>query len=643
MTSETIDRLTRTFEILAEAHGQPCPRIERPEQSPNRASQFVINKTALCAIVPWSKLQHQSKKWPELVPLDTVQEFFKTENDTSTKARIGEALLVREAFGDLSCNEDDFPHPDHLRFENRVVFYICKRVISDPLFEPFWSKTFPEFQREVITGDNKWFDIMWTKIKLCCEVQENTSSHDSSNDVLKRDIARMRGFDIVSFQQVKFHKDPAMYLYEFWYKTVRPRLIACMLAHHEPFLQRYIEYMFGIYVKQRIERAESRLKTETRSAVLENLDNYVNVLKRVFDNGTDSIQFIRAFFEAKVLEIQKREPIMTVDKFAQIIGDSALIDELADYARSMPDHNYIDNPDPKKVKLLSSVMIRCVHSVIISPVLKETTLEYLLFVEESFADINNTLRHHYENLIKKSAEAHINVTNYKIEKEVRQMKKNIATKQRMVESGEAKYKELRRYIIQVEREIRKIPISDSNASALIQLTKLFNQRIIKPHDSSLIQMQIGESLYPGFPFLYSGELTDAVCIHKFREICKIHGFHSKTINEVIKKICTDFNLQTTTLRRITLIDKDIPAADETMDTAIDDAAIDDAAIDDSAIDDTAIDDAAIDDASIDDSAIDDAAIDDSAIDDAASNDAASNDTAIDDTAENLGDLINDIF
>jgi hypothetical protein len=126
-----------------------------------------------------------------------------------------------------------------MRLEHIGVWFVMNMIYEDELFQKFMNIFEPSYQIEPKEGDNRYYEIVFKKLKIILEIQENNKSHDENfNDYTKEELGLMRGFRVVYLKTIEFN-DP-QYFIDFWYGNAqkyltgfRQILLNALLAYND--------------------------------------------------------------------------------------------------------------------------------------------------------------------------------------------------------------------------------------------------------------------------------------------------------------------------------------------------------------------------------------------------------------------------
>ncbi len=192
------------------------------------------------------------------------------------------------------------------RDEFKYLWWIRKNIKSHSILSKYENDLRITYQEAIIPTDNKHYDMLFSKVDIVIELQENKENHKNNpNDIVKEAMVRMRGKRIIYFHMKAYKEKRSRYLKDFLEKHLVPILIQGLVYNYRnnenDIITRLVEYEINNYNKIKLTYLEDEIKFYQKEKIDKN--NNKKLVKRKdlnnkeeneFDTITKEIEYIKS-------------------------------------------------------------------------------------------------------------------------------------------------------------------------------------------------------------------------------------------------------------------------------------------------------------------------------------------------------------
>lgn len=209
--------------------------VSNPSLNPNKTNEYKVNVKILCDNINDTKI----KNWAAIhwidknaIKIQMFIEFIENINNKSTRGTYHIYMDFIHAYYNVPI-EESIPQYNQLdsnikdkikpqRSEYLIAWWIIDKIRIDEFFNKL-SQTIkdkylvPTYQEPIRSTDSRFYDVLFKKLNLIIEIQEDSKSHDECmNDLTKESLCALRGYRIKYFKLQESSKRNLKYLEEFW-------------------------------------------------------------------------------------------------------------------------------------------------------------------------------------------------------------------------------------------------------------------------------------------------------------------------------------------------------------------------------------------------------------------------------------------
>lgn len=307
----------KLVELLKECLGEK--EIVYPEKNCDATYYgYKIYLEAIKIYFKYDELSIKNCNWlnNELVTLDEFIKFMIQSNDSSktmglyhiyidflnvlfevpdNKSNSISGLYYIPIYGDLPKNIQELITPK--RDEFKYLWWIRKNIKTHPFLGKYEKELGITYQEAIIKTDNKFYDMLFSKVDVVIELQEHKENHKKNpNDLTKEAMVRMRGKRIIYFHMIAYKKYKSIYLKDFFEKQLEPALIEGLVYNYKNnknIIADLVQYEFNKIQKIKLLNLENEINLYQKESLNELINNKqheiilneINSVKLLYDTN----------------------------------------------------------------------------------------------------------------------------------------------------------------------------------------------------------------------------------------------------------------------------------------------------------------------------------------------------------------------
>jgi hypothetical protein len=268
-------------------------------RNPNKNDDIIINKNILLDYFTDNKIKEHAKKenWGSEIPLKKFIDFLVDHaNGIGTRSKYHEYMEFHPSLFGLSVDRG-IPNYDDivsLELRNKIkykrdeyipCFWLVHKIRNHIFLKNFLDFTQPEFQKVLSDNDDRIYDIVFDKLGIIIEVQEDASHHfNSKNDELKESLAICRDNYIMYFKIKSYKENHIKYLDEFW--NILYDHILASIFRESTIRKKYVIYRFKEKCLQEKNKCELEKKGyKSNETKYKSISNRINMLSNILSTN----------------------------------------------------------------------------------------------------------------------------------------------------------------------------------------------------------------------------------------------------------------------------------------------------------------------------------------------------------------------
>lgn len=428
------------------------------------------------------------------------------------------------------------------RVEYTIAWYIINRLREHPFIKNYINDEAKiTFQERIDPDDNRFYDILFRKLHIVIEIQEDSINHtENDNDDLKKALVLARSWTIKYFK-VKMYVDEQFDYLENFSIEIEKSIIDSLLNININIRDEYIKFAFIQYLEQRQTYLSNTYNT-----------NEIKVTKRILENMNSNI-ITKIFLLKQKCNSSYDKNIISIDEIIELIS------ELNSSSKNIySDILSTDIMIHKRDGIYTNFgdLIRIIMLLDSDQIMKDTLIIYLTQISNIYEDIICRIKTHLDNrldIINDMYGKTISHTKKKLEikylSKIEQLEKILIFEQTQNNINNKQRKKNNTFATKLLKIISN-PIDDiellkikSIINEIIDLNGNYNRyksndlTIIKHENESILEEIID------FPIIYSKDKNSRIEYNMLKIICKEYGIKM----QIIKLICERFCLPNTTV------------------------------------------------------------------------------------------------
>jgi hypothetical protein len=384
---------------------------------------------------------------------------------------------------------------------------------------------YPLFQKLLNDVEHRYYDIVFDKLDIIIEIQENNSQHmDNHNDILKEALVKIKNKRILYFKVKDYQDFNYSYLNKFW-SMLKETIIESLLANYENVRPIYCDYVFVEEIKELYKKT----KMYVYECILANPDN--SFLLKLFDWREDALKN-NNIYNIPLDSIISKLVSCDQDEIIEILDNKFV------YNKDEDGDIYID------WKTLFRLLMIDLNEIDVD--YKEQILLYLNSVEDIYQKICNKITKHYKECMKttdemyKMYETHI-ITKLtdKYENDLQKYKSKVKIYEEQIKLMANKLIQGRKYeekLLPLLMTEKKTEVVCANIyENLRELNKLYECMTLKNHTFITFRNINNKPIIKeldNFPIIYSDKIENTVDYETFIAVCKLYNITDTAIKEI---------------------------------------------------------------------------------------------------------------
>ena len=382
--------------------------IINTHRHPNKNDDIIINRDVLLNHFTDNKIHVFAKKekWANDIPLQKFIDFLinYAGYKQGSRSKYHEYMEFHPALFNLDVNRGIPNYSkilipelknkiEHKRDEYIACFWIVHKIKNHTFLKKYLDLTLPKFQKLLSSDDARFYDIVFDKLGIIIEVQEDADHHmDSENDLLKESLALCRDNYIMYFKMRTYREEHGQYLINFW-NILYDHILASLFSH-DKIRKSYVIYRFGEMCMNEIKQLDNeKLGYKKKDIKYQSITNRINMLNNIICANDNDIFINRVFdWKKKSIESENRYCIKLRDIFIMlgndIIDDFDNIDIINKYKIKFP-YFEKNNDDNIYMTWETMMMLICLEDIDFS--YRSHLIYYLISVENIYNEICNLI------------------------------------------------------------------------------------------------------------------------------------------------------------------------------------------------------------------------------------------------------------
>ncbi len=283
------------------------------------------------------------------------------------------------------------------REEYLPCFWIVHKIRNHVFLNNYLDLVLPKFQKLLSPDDARFYDIVFDKLGIVIEVQEDAPHHDQSeNDLLKESLALCRDNYIMYFKMSLYKKEHGLYLSEFW-NRLYDHILATMFMYEkiknndEKIRKNYVIYRFREMCMNEITQFENeKIGYSIKDIKYKSITNRINMLKKIVITDDNNVTIEKVFNWKKKSIEEKNKYCVKLNNILNMLNED--IDDIKIINKYKLNYPYFEqnNDDNIYVDWETMILIIC-RSNNIEPDNIAVIMYYLVNVEKIYGEICNTI------------------------------------------------------------------------------------------------------------------------------------------------------------------------------------------------------------------------------------------------------------
>ena len=422
---------------------------------------------------------------------------------------------------------------EHKRDEYIPCFWLVNKIRNHTFLKNYLDLVLPKFQKLLSPDDARFYDIVFDKLGIVIEVQEDADHHmESENDLLKESLALCRDNYIMYFKMRSYREEHGNYLINFW-NMLYDHILASIFTYEkikkddDKIRQYYVIHRFEeICANEIVELNNEKLGYKPKDIKYQSIANRINMLTDII-RANDNDTIIKKVFNWKKKSIEgKNKYCIDIDNILKMINED--FDDINIKNKYKLNYPYFEQNNDDIIYITWETMIVIVSMSDIKQRDKATLYHYLSYVEKIYSEICNTL---IFDAIERKKSCNIEL----VEKHIKLKSESKYTKE--IEKYKLENCELLTENKIHHKTIHKLlkSINDHN-----KLKKIINKFDNKNIDYVTINLSDhNQSIFnelPDFPIRYSCYQEHYITYEEFNGYCDIIGIKQTYRNELINQL-----------------------------------------------------------------------------------------------------------
>ena len=518
---------------------------------PNKNDDLIINRDILLDHFTDNKIHDYAKKekWTNDIPLQKFIDFLVNHagSKQGSRSKYHEYMEFHPSLFNLDIDRGipNYSKILMIDLKNKIIpsreeylpcFWIVHKIRNHNFLNNYLDLVLPKFQKLLSLDDARFYDIVFDKLGIVIEVQEDTDHHDQSeNDLLKESLALCRDNYIMYFKMRLYRERHGQYLIEFW-NTLYNHILASLFTYEkvknneEKIRKNYVIYRFKEMCIDEMTQLENERKGHCKTDIkYKSITNRINMLSIITrENDDDSTTIEKVFnWKKKSIENKNKYCIKLCDVLFMInedVDDNVIIDKYK------IKYTYFEqnNDDNVYVTWETMMMLLCTEDLSVSA--KAIMMYYLINTENVYNEIcNNIIIDASER--KKSCNIELVENHIKLKSESKH--------QRDIEKYKTENNELLAENKIHRKIIRNLSKSINDHDKLKKIISKFDNTNIdyvtinlSDHNQSIFVE------FPNFPIRYSIHQEHYITNEEFNGYCDVVGIKQTYRNEFINQLFT---------------------------------------------------------------------------------------------------------
>lgn len=376
--------------------------VENSIRNPNKNDDIILNTDKLLNYFSDNKIHEYAKKnnWPNEIPIQKFVDFLIDHaNGNGTRSKYHEYMEFHPSLFGLSIDRGvpDYgeilnPHLrkkiEYKRDEYIPCFWIVNKIKNHEFLKNYLELSLPSFQKVLSENDNRFYDIVFDKLNIIIEVQEDASHHDNnSNDILKESLALYRDNYIMYFKMNSYRTQHMNYFNAFW-NLLYDHILASLMKDSS-IRQNYVIYKFRENCHDNLKILQTELLGHEESSIkYKSIFNEINKLKAIIT--TNPKETIAKIFKWKHKSINESNKycIKLIDILVDLLNLSDAEDKLLEYMTTI---NYFQHNNDENIYITWETMMELISNSDINRSTKSQVNYYLVNVQHIYEDICNII------------------------------------------------------------------------------------------------------------------------------------------------------------------------------------------------------------------------------------------------------------
>jgi hypothetical protein len=406
-----------------------------------------------------------------------------------------------------------------------ICWWILYKLKSDEFISKYNKISYPVFQKVISDIEHRYYDVVFDKLDIIIEIQENNSQHlDNQNDILKEALVKIKNKRILYFKVKEYQEFNYSYLNKFW-NMLRETIIESLLANYENVRPVYCDYIFVQEIKELYKKTEAY----TYECLLNNPDK--SLLKQLFEWREDALKNNNTF-NIPLDRIFRRFHIINKDELKEIVTSKFI------YITDEDGEIYIDWIS------LARLVIVYIETNFIED--KDQIGIYLTNVENIYQKICDKITKHYKECMKTTDEMYdmyekhiITKLTDKYENDLERYKSKVKIYEEQIKIMTNKFMQGKKYedkllpLLMTEKKTEAVCVNIYDN--LRELNKLYECMTLKNHAFITFQNITDKPIIKeldNFPIVYSDNTDNTIDYETFVAVCKLYNITDTAIKQI---------------------------------------------------------------------------------------------------------------
>lgn len=516
---------------------------------PNKNDDLIINRDILLDHFTDNKIHDYAKKekWTNDIPLQKFIDFLVNHagSKQGSRSKYHEYMEFHPSLFNLDIDRGipNYSKILMIDLKNKIIpsreeylpcFWIVHKIRNHNFLNNYLDLVLPKFQKLLSFDDARFYDIVFDKLGIVIEVQEDAEHHDQSeNDLLKESLALCRDNYIMYFKMSMYKKYHNQYLAEFWNKLYDHILASLFMYekinnNEEVIRKNYVIHRFRELCLNEMTQLENEKSGYlTKDIKYKSITNRINMLKKITITDDNNATIEKVFNWKKKSIEEKKQYCIKLDNILNMLNED--IDDEKTINNYKLNYLYFEqnNDDNIYVDWETMILMIC-RSNNIEPDQIANIMYYLVNVEKIYTEICNIIIID-ANERKKSCNIELVENHIKLKSELKYQR------------------DIEKYKIENDTLLAENKIHQKNINNLVKsiddhtkLKKIISQFNGKNIDFVTINLSDhNKSIFvelPNFPIRYSCYQDHHITYEEFHSYCDVVSIKQTYRNEFINQL-----------------------------------------------------------------------------------------------------------